>query len=151
MSAETKLFDNLIHLIKMQIHTFVPARVVSFNQTTQQANIEVLFMSRDKNGNTSTVPMIEDVPVLGMRYRAVGSHTAVVNGLQGVHGGVDGTAAVITPTQEIEYRPFLKSGDIVFCGISERSLDNLQSAPFDPEARRMFNIRDCVVLGMVTL
>lgn len=57
----------------------------------------------------------------------------------------------------IEGAPMLKhvgalsKGDIVFVAFSERALDNLQKEPFDPDASRMHDIRDAVVLGVLEL
>ena len=45
----------------------------------------------------------------------------------------------------------LSKDDIVFVGFAERALDNLQKEPFDPDASRLHDIRDAVVLGVIEL
>jgi len=45
----------------------------------------------------------------------------------------------------------LSKNDIVFVAFAERALDNLQTKPFDPDASRMHDIRDAVVLGVLEL
>ncbi|KZE66995.1 hypothetical protein AWM68_19840 [Fictibacillus phosphorivorans] len=42
----------------------------------------------------------------------------------------------------------LVANDVVFCGVSERSIDNLQKVPFDPTLSRTHDIRDCVIIGI---
>jgi hypothetical protein len=42
----------------------------------------------------------------------------------------------------------LEAGDVVFCGVSERALDNLQNVPADPKFSRTHDLRDCVVIGV---
>ncbi|WP_426353651.1 Gp138 family membrane-puncturing spike protein [Exiguobacterium sp. R-39] len=57
----------------------------------------------------------------------------------------------------IEGAPVLKhvgalaKDDIVFVAFSERALDNLQKKPFDPDASRMHDVRDAVILGVIEL
>lgn len=45
----------------------------------------------------------------------------------------------------------LSEDDIVFVAFSERALDNLQKEPFDPDASRMHDIRDAVILGVLEI
>jgi hypothetical protein len=47
----------------------------------------------------------------------------------------------------LEHVGALLVGDVVFCGVSERALDNLQRVPFDPEFSRTHDLKDCVVIG----
>jgi hypothetical protein len=147
MSKETQAIDTLIKHIKLSIHTFAPARVVSFNESKQEADIEVLFMAVDKYGGTSKYPLIPAVPVLGMRYKIKQAYPATVTGLTDEDGSVNGSAATIKPKQEVVYTPHLLPGDIVFVAFSERAIDNLQAKPFDPGYRRMFDMRDAVIVG----
>lgn len=66
MSAETKFVDYLTKNIKMQIHTNVPARVISFDASTKppEADVEVLFKTKDNAGKLSNYPLIQSAPVL---------------------------------------------------------------------------------------
>lgn len=45
----------------------------------------------------------------------------------------------------------LSANQVVFVAFAERALDNLQSRPFDPDAHRMHDVRDAVVLGVLEL
>lgn len=125
MAAETKFFDELGRVLKLSIHTFAPARVLSFNYSKQEADIELLFMS-NSGGVLEKIPMIPGVPVLSMRYRIEESN---------------GTSYTRT------YKSDLRAGDVVFVAFCERAIDNLSSQPFDPEYRRTHDYRDAVIIG----
>lgn len=123
MANDTSFYEQFARNIKLSIHTLAPARVVSFNETKRTADIEILFMSRDEEGNVEKYPLIQGAPVLGHRYK------------------VDG----ITKT----FSPILQSGDVVFVGFAERAMDHLNdSKPFDPQYLRTHSIMDAVVLGV---
>jgi hypothetical protein len=64
MGKDTKFFDGFANYIKLSIHTFAPARIVAYYEDTKEADIEILFMSADTNGNLAKYPMIPKVPVL---------------------------------------------------------------------------------------
>lgn len=146
MSTTTQGLKAVMHNIKMSIHTFAPAKVISFDEAKQEANIELLFMQVASTGKTTKYPMIVGVPVLGMRYK-VDEYPAIIKDLKDEDGPVDGSAAKIKPEKEIVYKPFLKPDDIVFVAFAERALDNLQKKPFNPEFHRMFDIQDAVIYG----
>lgn len=146
MSIQTEAIKAVMHSIKLSMHTFAPAKVLSFDEAKQEANIELLFMQVNGSGKTTKYPMIMGVPVLGMRYK-VEEYAATVTGLTDPDGAVDGSAAKIKPKTEMVYKPFLKKDDIVFVAFAERALDNLQKQPFNPEYSRMFNIQDAVIIG----
>lgn len=149
MGADTRFVDALENRIKLSIHTFAPARVVRYYESTKEADLEILFMSADKNGLLSKYPMIVKAPVLGMRFKTKSSYSASVSGLiDSLGGSVNGSNANIFPKEEIEYIPFLKPGDVVFVAFAERAIDNLQKQPFDPQFRRTHDLRDAVVLGV---
>lgn len=146
MGTDTRAIDTIIKHIKFSIHTFAPARVVAFDESKQEADIELLFMAVGFNGQTSKHPLIPAVPVLGMRYK-VSEYKANITGLYDEDGTVNGSNATVRPTQTIVHTPFLEKDDIVFVAFSERAIDNLQGRPFDPGYRRMFDMRDAVVIG----
>ncbi|WP_026678221.1 Gp138 family membrane-puncturing spike protein [Fictibacillus gelatini] len=124
MAGDTNFFDLIERRIKLSLHTFAPARVIKFNEGKRTVDVELLFLSVDKNGDTDRYPLIEDAPVLGHRYK------------------VDGIIKT--------YSPVLQTGDVVFVAFAERALDNLNGGkPFDPEYRRTHDIRDAVVLGVL--
>jgi hypothetical protein len=64
MSAGSKLFDSLIKNIKLSIHTNLPGRVVKYYASTKEADVELLFMTADNQGELDKYPMIERVPCL---------------------------------------------------------------------------------------
>jgi hypothetical protein len=64
MGKETRFFDAFEKRIKLSIHTFAPGRVVRYYSTTKEADIELLFMSADKNGVLAKYPLIQKAPVL---------------------------------------------------------------------------------------
>ena len=41
----------------------------------------------------------------------------------------------------------LEKGDVVRLSIMERAIDELQAQPFDPDSRRLFDLRDAVIDG----
>lgn len=149
MGHDTNWIDMDERRKRLSIHTNAPAKVIKFNEESLTADIELLFLVKYADGETEPYPIIEDVPVMGMRYRVRGTYTARVDGLIGVHGGVDGSGGLITPTQEIEYYPSLKPGDEVWVNFAERALDNwVGNTPFDPEYNRTHDIRDAVIVGL---
>lgn len=125
MSTETNFYDGVIKGIKLSTNTFAPAKVIKFHEDSMEADIEILFLTRRKDGSFFQYPLVERAPVLGMRYK--------------------------TPTEEIMFTPSLKKDDLVFVAFAQRALDNLQSKPFDPGTRRTHAIKDAVVLGVFNL
>lgn len=114
MSKHATFFDQLKRSVRLAVHTTAPARVVRYDASAKEADIELLFMTVYKDGSTERYPLIEGAPVL----KHVGA---------------------------------LAKGDVVFVAFSERALDNLQKEPFDPDASRMHDIRDAVVLGVLEI
>lgn len=66
MSAESKFVENIMKNIMLQIHTNLPARVVSYNASAKppEADIEILFMSKSTNGELNKYPMVQSAPCL---------------------------------------------------------------------------------------
>lgn len=114
MAIETKFIDALTQRIRLQVHTGAPARVVKYHADTKEADIQLLFLVVEKNGQSESYPLIERAPVL----KHVGP---------------------------------LAMGNIVYVAFAERALDNLQNVPFDPDAHRMHDVRDAIVLGVIEL
>lgn len=124
MARDTQFVDALVRKIKLSIHTIAPARVLSYNESKHTADVELLFLSSNKDGTLKKQAPIEDVPVLGMRYK--------------VNGAVD------------DYIPYLQKDDVVFVGFAERALDNMNGPKtFDPAYRRTHSKNDAVVLGVL--
>lgn len=59
----TELLDAQADATRLQIHTSLPARVVSFNAATQTVSIELLIEQIGHNGEQLSLPPLVDVPV----------------------------------------------------------------------------------------
>lgn len=139
MASSTNFFDQFERYLRLSMNTFAPARVVSFDEEKRTADVELLFLMVDLDGDLDKYPLIEDVPVAGMRYRSAKSYKALV----------DGVESTINPIEEIEFTPFLKKDDVVWVAFAQRSLDNMKgNKPFNPEFYRTHDIKDAVVLGV---
>lgn len=121
MSKETEAISAVVRGIKVSLNTFAPARVVNFYEATQEADVEILFLTKNKQDELNRHPMIVRAPVQSMRYK------------------VDGVVK--------SYTPVLQKGDVVFVAFAQRSLDNFRATPFDPDDLRTHDIRDAIVLG----
>lgn len=141
MAKDTKFVEALIRQIKTSIHTFGPAKVISYDEKKREAAIQPLFMTMDKEGNLEPYSVIEHVPVLGMRYK--------FNKGDSVSCRIGGSQTTIEIDEPIEMVPFLKDGDPVWYAIAERSIDNLSDKPFDPDDPRTHHITDAVVVGVM--
>jgi hypothetical protein len=115
-AIEGRLFD---------VHTGLPARVVSFDPSTQRADVQPLLqrvmVDEDENPTTVTIPVITNVPI---QYPS-------------------GAGWSITWP--------LAPGDIVYLTFSERSLDEWLVAPpgnlVTPAQARKFDLSDAVILA----
>jgi hypothetical protein len=66
---------------------------------------------------------------------------------QVVKSGASFKYPMILKAPVLEHVGPLSVGNVVFCGVSERALDNMQRVPFDPEFSRAHDLKDCVVIG----
>lgn len=146
MSESTKLFDGFARHIKLSIHTFAPARIISYDKAKQEAVIELLFKSVDRDGNAESYPPIEKVPVLGMRYELASSGVNI-SGLLANGTNVNGANATLSSREPLVMIPSFKPNDIVFVAFADRALDNLQNKPFDPDSHRTHSLVDAVIIG----
>lgn len=64
MPSHTNFFDLLERRIKLSIHTFAPARVVSYDATKHTADVELLFLTCDMEGYLDNYPLIQEAIVL---------------------------------------------------------------------------------------
>ncbi|WP_416730310.1 hypothetical protein [Fictibacillus sp. JL2B1089] len=67
---------------------------------------------------------------------------------QVIKGGRSVKYPMILKAPVLKHVGIVEPDDVVFCGVSERALDNLQKIPSDPPFRRTHDIRDCVVIGI---
>lgn len=72
MTRQSEFFKQYEKRIRLMIHTFLPARVVRYYGDTKEADIELLFMQVDADGESDRYPLIERAPVL----KHVGAVTA---------------------------------------------------------------------------
>lgn len=61
--SQTELLEAQATSTKLQIHTALPARVVSFDAATQTVSIELMIEQMDYQGNQLSLPPLVDVPV----------------------------------------------------------------------------------------
>lgn len=61
--STTELLESQAAAVQMQIHTALPARVVSFNAADQTVSIELMIEQIDYKGNQLALPPLVDVPV----------------------------------------------------------------------------------------
>jgi len=108
-SIDAKLLD---------LHTALPARVESYDSTTQTANVQPEIQRKYKDGTVVNLPVINRVPVLMPRA---------------------GTSWVHLP---------IKKGDQVFLVFSERSTDIWQTSggETDPKDPRRHNLSDAFAI-----
>lgn len=126
MAKDTNFFDMLERRIKLSLFVAGPARVVSFHSSTNTADIELLFLTKYADGDTEPQSIIEDVPILGMRYNSGLSDDPVM------------------------FYPSLKSGDRVWVNFADRALDNMDGTnKFDPDYYRTHDTRDAVIVGIL--
>lgn len=64
MTKQTEFFRAFEKRIRLNIHTFLPARVVRFYPATMEADLELLFTQIDNDGQSDRYPLIERAPVL---------------------------------------------------------------------------------------
>ncbi len=149
MANDTRFFDALLRRVSLSIHTMAPARVIRYYPNDEEADVELLFLSVDKNGATEKYPMIERAPVLGMRYKMKSAANTSISGISVTEGSVNASNTSVTFKDAFVLTPHLQAGDIVFVGFSERAMDNLQKQAFDPDSHRMHDVRDAVILGIL--
>lgn len=64
MTKQTEFFKAFDRRIRLQVHTFLPARVVAYYGGTKEADLEILFQQVSLDGEADRYPVIERAPVL---------------------------------------------------------------------------------------
>lgn len=64
----TELYESQSDAQRLQIHTALPARVVSFNPLEQTVSIELMIEQINRNGEQLPLPPLVDVPVKMFSY-----------------------------------------------------------------------------------
>lgn len=110
----------LIEAALMDLHVSIPAKIVTYDASTQYADVEIQLQFAYENGSVMKWPVIPNIPVKHPR----------ANG---------GQAFIHMP---------LVAGDDVMLVVCERSLDNwkTQGGMTDPQDRRKFDMSDCYAL-----
>ncbi|EWG12752.1 Gp138 family membrane-puncturing spike protein [Cytobacillus firmus] len=125
MSNAGVFFDNLKRTIFTSINTSMPAKILSFDESSGKAKIQPLFKVKEVGQSPQSLPPIENVPTLKQKYR--------------VNGG-----AVQT------YLPVYSPGDTVLVVFCQRAIDDAQSGHnVFPGTSRMFSIQDAVIVGVL--
>lgn len=126
MAKDTNFFDMMERRLKLGLHTSGPAKVIAFDEDNLTADIELLHMTKDGDGDLESYPLIMDAPVLGAKFKAKNANGDIV-----------------------EYIPFLEPGDQVYVCFAERAIDNWEGPnKFDPDYMRTHDIRDAVIVGV---
>jgi hypothetical protein len=124
MSNSVSFVKGMINESILNLHTAMPCKVLSYNESSMRAKIQPLFMMKEVGESPEPLAPIEDVPVLFQRYK------------------VDG----ITKT----YTPVLNSGDVVLAVFCQRAMDDVLSGKVAyPSINRNHDIQDAVIVGVI--
>lgn len=125
MSDAIRFLDGLLEERLAHLHTCMPARVTRYDAERARADVQPLYMRRDRGAARPVpLPLLTDLPVLRRRIL------------------VDEIPVVETP----HYEP----GDIVLIAFAERALDRvLGGAMSDPGYSRKHALEDGIVLGLL--
>lgn len=113
----------------LNLHTAMPARIVSYDEAEKRATIQPLHMTKEVGRPPQELPVVQNVPVLTQRFRMEGGEPR-------------------------EYVPVYQPGDIVFVAFSERALDAVLAGggrPVLPDSGRHHSLNDAVILGRLVL
>lgn len=64
MTRQSEFFKQYEKRIRLMVHTFLPARVVKYHGSTKEADLELLYLQVDTDGQSDRYPVIERAPVL---------------------------------------------------------------------------------------
>jgi len=125
--------SNAVH----NMHTGYPGIVISFDNVLNRATIQPLF----RNFDNSDYSQVLNVPVAKYRFNMPVITT--------VSGGTTSHSHTIdyTNLQPIDMPLVLQVGDLVWCSVSERSIDAISERKIHkPFSDRTFDLSDSVVL-----
>ena len=118
MSEEQRFFSELIEGRVGQIHTMMPARVESYNESEGTARVVPLFMRKGRKRS----PLI-GVPVIKYKYK-------------------DSEDNIQTKQLHLE------KGDTVLIGFCERSLEGVTTGEYaDPGEATKHSLESAIILG----
>lgn len=124
MAQSVEYFRNFKEQILLSVNTCFPASILAFDETSLEAKIQPLFMSKEVGYDAEKLSVLEGVPALTQRFK------------------VDGETKV--------YKPVYQKGDVVLCVCAQRSLDNVESKkPYYAGKSRILDIQDAVIVGVL--
>jgi hypothetical protein len=125
MSNSTSFFNGLLAETILNLHTAMPCKVLSYNESTRRAKIQPLFMMKEIGHDPEPLAPVEDVPVLYQRYK--------------VNGNIQ------------TYIPVLTTGDVVLAVFCQRAIDDVLTGKVAyPDTNRTHDVHDAVVVGVLT-
>lgn len=114
-----KLLSGYMDSMLWETRVGMPCKVIAFNEAASTADIQPIIKI-----SSEAPALIHGVPVLFQRFK--------------LNGG-----------EPVEYKPYLKSGDIVFAVCSDRELKNAKSGQVtDPDTGRRHSVNDAVIVGV---
>ncbi len=137
--SKMSVFKHMIEEQMLNLHTAMPCKVLSFNESEKTAKIQPLYKYKERNQEPITRAPIEGVPVLYQRFKTVDTRATSEEPLQ------------YTDEEVIrEFIPILNPGDVVMVVFSERALDDVMGGSVAyPSAHRHHNLHDAVIIGVI--
>lgn len=124
MSGDMSFYRRFKQDILLSINTTMPAKVLAYDQASQEAKVQPLYKTKEKGQAPVSLPVLEGVPALSQRF------------------DVDGVVR--------EYKPVLRAGDVVLLSFSQRELDDvLGGQPAYPSPNRLFPLTGAVIIGVI--
>ncbi|KOP82013.1 hypothetical protein AMS60_05655 [Bacillus sp. FJAT-21945] len=143
MSNSIAFFKGLLTESILNLHTAMPCKVLSFDESSMRAKIQPLFMMKEIGGDPEPFSPIEDVPVLYERYK--------VNNANSFSMKINGITQAAQIDQELVFSPSLKAGDVVLAVFCQRAIDDVLNGKIAyPEINRAHDIQDAVIVGVIT-
>ena len=125
MSSLLNLTNSLIEERIANLHTCMPCKVLSYNESSGTADVVPLFMRKYIDNPPQKYTPITSVPVLKRKYR-------------------DASGAI--SVEEVIY----EKGDIVVVIFAERAIDNVLSGNIaDPKFNRKHDLKDAIIIGLL--
>ncbi|RUL56456.1 Gp138 family membrane-puncturing spike protein [Lysinibacillus antri] len=153
MSNTGQYFGSVKGTLLTSINTAMPCKILSYNDSQRTAKIQPLFMVKEVGQEPTSLPPIEDVPVLFQRYKVHNNAPISITTDTAPHPQYTGTGEhvhnAITFTESVEMIPDLRPGDVVLAVFCQRSIDEAQNGQnVYPGTARMFSIHDAVIVGV---
>lgn len=126
MSEAIGFLDGIIDERLAHLHTAMPCRVESYNESEGTCDVVPLFMRKFVNGSAQQLPKLIDLPVMKRKRKTV----------------VDGEVVPVVD------EPYYERGDVVLVLFAERALDRVRSGKVaDPQYGRKHALEDGIIIG----